>query len=144
MARARAAGDTEVSVHHLDEQAGRRIQQLSSSVPVSAPLERSAQRDPAVERLLGLAANKLGLAQKTLQKLVPGDTLRALAGALGDAQALQDATIESLRSSAREALAALFMAHEGNRTAVAAALGTSRTTLLKLVEELGLQVGSPG
>lgn len=84
------------------------------------------------------AAEAIGLAPKTVRKLLPHEALSAL-GAEVVSEHLDDAALAArLRGRAAEALLVLLEAHEFNQSAVAAALGTSRTTLIKLMDDLDL------
>jgi two-component system nitrogen regulation response regulator GlnG len=88
----------------------------------------------APDALVREACEALGLARKTVVKLLPADALVALGERAGDAEARRD----GLRAGAGEALLRLLEARDFNQSVVAAELGTSRTTLIKLMDDLGL------
>jgi DNA-binding NtrC family response regulator len=104
-------------------------------VPVSSP----EPAEPSVpEGLLRAASEALGLAHKTVLKLMTPSALVAV-GAAAEREDLGEAErAKRLRAAAVEALIALLEAHDYNQSNVAAALGTSRTTLIKLMDDLGL------
>src|SRR6185369_16216750 len=93
---------------------------------------------PALEARLRAAAESLGLMQKTVQKLLPPEA-RAALGAEAQREILDDAALAArLEARVAEALLALLEARDFNQSAVAAALGTSRTTVVKLMDDLAL------
>jgi len=98
-----------------------------------------APSDPRVpEALLRVAGDALGLAHKTVLKLLAPGVLVAFTSE-AEKSGYDDATrAAKLRAVASDALFALLDAHDHNQSGVAAALGTSRTTLLKLMDDLGL------
>jgi two-component system nitrogen regulation response regulator GlnG len=109
---------------------------LESSPPSSGAARGGAPHVP--DALLRAAGETLGLAQRTVVKLLPPEALIAL-----DAQAERegcDAGVRArkLRAAAAEALLAMLEAREYSQSAVAAAIGTSRTTLIKLMDDLEL------
>jgi DNA-binding NtrC family response regulator len=106
---------------------------------VRAPASSAeASGTPVPEALLRASSEALGLAHKTVLKLVPSGTLVALA-ADADREGLGEAErARRLRAAAADALVALLEAQDFNQSAVAAALGASRTTLIKLMDDLGL------
>ena len=114
---AAANADTVVDVAHLEVHAG---VPLDTAPPPTAPVD-----DALVQR----AADQLGLARKTALKLLPAAQLARWAH--------PDAA-GTLRQAATGALLALLEQHHFQQAAVAQALDLSRTTLLKLVEHLGL------
>jgi predicted XRE-type DNA-binding protein len=80
----------------------------------------------------------LGIARKTLLKLLSRSAMVELA-AEADRQSLPDAERAlRLRAAAAEALLSMLEARDFNQSSVAAALGASRTTLIKLMDDLGL------
>ena len=81
------------------------------------------------ESILQATAAQLGLARKTALKLLPAALFT---------QGSPDLAPEALRARAADALLSLLEQHEFRQAAVAQALDLSRTTLLKLVERLGL------
>jgi DNA-binding NtrC family response regulator len=90
------------------------------------------------EALLRAAGETLGLAHKTVLKLLPPEELFAL-GVEAEREHLDDtARTARLRARAADAVLVLLEARAFNQSAVAAALGTSRTTLIKLMEGLDL------
>ncbi len=105
-----------------------------------ASAEPTTEDPPATPRaptpppeLLRAASEILGIAQKTALKLLAGSELEAFSAARPDAE-----WIAGVRAHAAEALLAVLEAHAFAPTDVAAALGTSRTTLVKLMTDLGL------
>ena len=107
--------------------------------PVAAP-SRDAEPalSPVPDARLRAAGETIGLAHKTLRKLLPAEALSAL-GAEIASEHLDDAVLAArVRVRAAEALLVLLEARQFNQSAVAAALGTSRTTLIKLMDDLDL------
>ena len=102
--------------------------------------ERSSRVEQAVtaapDALLRAAAESLGLAHKTVAKLLPPAALLALAAR--DELDGDEARVQRLEAASGDALVTLLEAHDYNQSAVAAALGTSRTTLIKLMSDLAL------
>lgn len=142
-----AASALEVSSEHLDEHAGRPVRTESQppngnaarslgaaadrpSVP--APAEESTELDAIVRS----ASVALGIAQKTVRKLLPREQLHALKERLGGVD--PDASLRLLRSAAAESLLTMLRDAAYSPSIVAASLGTSRTTLLKLTALLDL------
>src|SRR5262249_31547081 len=119
---------------------------------------------PADAAWLRAASDTLGVARKTLLKLLPSAVIADLAAeaerrndggqapqtpgestAPGGVRGLRspgavDAAEHArrLRGAAAEALLAMLEAREFNQSSVATTLGTSRTTLIKLMDDLGL------
>ncbi len=108
----------------------------SSADAPPASADRSHDGAPSVppvpESVLRAASDGLGLAHKTVLKLLAPSALAAVAS-LGPEE-----REPRLRALAVEALVALLEPQDYNQSAVAAALGTSRTTLIKLMDDLGL------
>jgi transcriptional regulator with PAS, ATPase and Fis domain len=135
-ARASAEGSEVVLQKHLDDDAGQGLMDQSAAAP---PLDREACNAAVIsDALLRVAGETLGLAQKTVLKLLPPKVLLAC-----DAEAKRDGlgTKELgplLRTRARDALFTLLDAREFNQSEVAGVLGTSRTTLIKLMDGLEL------
>jgi DNA-binding NtrC family response regulator len=142
-----AASAQEVSSEHLDEHAGRPVRAegpppstkpARSSVaeaerpPVPASEEASTELDDIVRS----ASVALGLAQKTVRKLLPREKLHALKDRLGSED--PDASLKLLRSAAAESLLTMMRDAAYRQSLVAASLGISRTTLLKLTALLDL------
>lgn len=101
--------------------------------PVVLSAAMAVPVDPP-EQLVREAAETLGLAHKTILKLLTTSDLMALeAAATGDAERK-----DRLRSSAATALLSLLDTHNYRQSDVATALGISRTTLLKLMMDLQL------
>jgi DNA-binding NtrC family response regulator len=93
---------------------------------------------PGSEARLRTAGEAIGLAYKTVLKLLPTAALAAL-GAEASSEELHDASLAArLRTRTADALLVLLEARAFNQSAVAAALGTSRTTLIKLMDDLDL------
>jgi DNA-binding NtrC family response regulator len=127
-------------LHNLVERAARlNLHPGSFQAPSSPSVER---REPAAEaisepsgdapvseRLLRVAGDTLGLAHKTVLKLLPPATLAALGPEVDG---------PTLHAHAAEALIALLSSHDFNQSSVAATLGVSRTTLIKLMDDLAL------
>lgn len=105
--------------------------------PPSADIPAPSTDIPAApDALIREAGEALGLAHKTVLKLLPGEALIACAAESAGLAPEQRAS--RLRARAAEALLALLEERVFNQSAVAAALGTSRTTLIKLMDDLGL------
>lgn len=134
-ARAAAEGSEAVLPRHLDDHAGQRLAAKAEVVPPAAPTPVN-QRIP--ETLLRVAGEALGLAHKTVLKLLPPEVLLACAAEAGRKGLDEEEQRRLLRTRAREALHTLLAAREFNQSQVAAALGTARTTLIKLIGELAL------
>jgi DNA-binding NtrC family response regulator len=116
--------------------------QAPASVPPSvstpSPVEVSAAATPADEALVRAACETLGVAPRTLLKLLAPEALLAL-GAEAEREGLDaEGRARKLGARAAEALLALLEAHGFNQSAAAADLGASRTTLIKLMEDLRL------
>jgi two-component system nitrogen regulation response regulator GlnG len=89
------------------------------------------------EALVRGAADTLGLARKTVLKLISAKVLLALSAQAANDPFDDGAQTARLRARASEALLVLLGTHDYNQSAVAVALGTSRTTLIKLMDDLG-------
>jgi DNA-binding NtrC family response regulator len=113
-----------------------------ASIPppiVEAPVSGPASAERIVpDALLRAAGEALALAHKTVLKLLTPEALLAL-GAETEREQLDDAARAArIRARAAEALLSLLEAREFNQSSVAADLGTSRTTLIKLMDDLAL------
>jgi ParB-like chromosome segregation protein Spo0J len=82
-------------------------------------------------------ATALGLAPKTVGKLFDDRQLRAARAALDEPTRSEGRP--RLLVLAAEAMQARLVEHDFNQSRVAAALGTSRTTVVKLMRDLGLR-----
>ncbi len=112
---------------------------VSADAPTTTPPPAggdAAASAPVPDALLRAASETLGLAQKTVLKLLPAEALAALAAEVDGAK--DQVRAKKLRAAAAEALLRLLEAHDFNQSGVAATLGTSRTTLIKLMDDLGL------
>jgi DNA-binding NtrC family response regulator len=111
----------------------------ASSPSPSQPPGPPSDAEPAVpDSLLRAAGESLGLAQKTVLKLLAPGALAEL-GRQAEREGLGDEErARRLRAAAAEALLVLLEARDFNQSGVAGALGTSRTTLIKLMDDLGL------
>lgn len=106
------------------------------AAPGASPPAPEPEPSPAPEPLLRAAGETLGLARKTVLKLfAPGELVSLEQQATGLDDAARGAL---LRAGAADALLALLSTHEYNQSSVATALGTSRTTLIKLMDDLNL------
>jgi DNA-binding NtrC family response regulator len=131
-----AAGAEEVSREHLAPDAGRSIRP-GDPTPPSEPAPPPSESDQASdEETVRSVAVGLGIAQKTVRKLLSTDALRALAEDLRGAA--PEAALTLLRAAAAAALRATLEARGHSQAAVAAELGVSRTTLGRLCEQLDL------
>lgn len=145
-ALAAAEGSDVVLPKHLDDHAGRQLGQAerSAELPsVAAPAEAGRGPDSikvaaVPEALLRKASEALALSPKTIAKLFP-------AGALSEVFAEADRLGldpkergQRLHARAAEALLAELEARDFNQSELAEVLGTSRTTLGKLIEDLRL------
>lgn len=127
---------------HLSAQAGMHVEKPhphASLLPQREITRLDGTADAALpETLLRRAGEVLGLSHKTILKLLPQGALIAFF-AEAERQELDHAErTRRLRSRAAEALLLILEARDYNHTGVAEALGTSRTTLLKLMEDLHL------
>lgn len=99
-----------------------------------APRTPEAQASPPGVVEIGAV---LGLALKTVGKLLDDEQLLAARRALDEpARATRQARLLAI---AAEAVQARLAEHDFNQSRVAAALGTSRTTVVKLMRDLGLR-----
>ena len=104
-----------------------------AATPSSAP-PPTGRDDP---RLAAIAVT-LALAPKTVAKLLDRGRLDALSVALEQAGAAAEARAERIRAAAADALYSLLDGHDFNQTRVAVVLGTSRTSVVKRMADLGL------
>jgi DNA-binding NtrC family response regulator len=114
---AAAEGSDAVQLKHLAESAGQYIEKAirapGSQLQIDAPRGADSARDPSLsETIIRAASEALSLSQKTLLKLLTPDALLSLLAQL--------------------------LARDFNQSELAEALGTSRTTLNKLMEDLRL------
>lgn len=143
-ARAAAEGSEAVLLKHLDDHAGRHLGARAPSANVAAPpppveAEAAGGGAAAPEALVRAAGEALGLAHKTVLKLLPPAVLIAF-HAEAERDGLEAAEqARRLRARAAAALYALLAARDFNQSGVATHLGTSRTTLIKLMDDLGLR-----
>jgi transcriptional regulator with PAS, ATPase and Fis domain len=133
-ALARSQGDDTVRPQHLAPAAGQRLGPASAAAPAAAP----AATPPVDAEAIAAAGRALGLARKTVLKLLSPAHLAAVAPSLS-----ADDRATAFRAAAAGALGELLVAHHANHSAVAAALGVSRTTLLKLLDSLALRGPAP-
>jgi transcriptional regulator with PAS, ATPase and Fis domain len=133
-----AEGSDLVEPRHLAPQAGQRI--LSQRPPQGIPAHDAPQGAPSPppEDLLRAVTETLALARKTALKLLPAGSLAALAKRIEEEKPGEQERAALLRACAAEALLSMLEAQDFNQSAVAVALGTSRTTLIKLMDELAL------
>ncbi len=110
----------------------------SSPLAISqTPSPASSQRAPAAPAELGEASQLLGIARKTLAKLVDDETLSAL---FRQADKAGDGAVERskrLRARVAESLLAVLLSNDFNQARVAKALGVSAWTLIRLMQDLG-------
>lgn len=140
---AAAEGSAVVLPKHLDAEAGNKIERAPESPSLPAPIEaprgaESAKATAVPELLLRKASEALGLSPKTVAKLFAAGALIEIfaeADRLGLAAAERT---QRLQARAAEALLAVLEARDFNQSEVAEAMGTSRTTLGKLMEDLRL------
>ena len=105
---------------------------VASEPAPSGPTRASAEPEGLAE-----VAAALGLAARTVSKLLDEERLRRANEALASGPA--DARFERLRPIAAAAVFERLSEMEFNQTRVAEALGASRTTLVKLMRDLGLR-----
>jgi DNA-binding NtrC family response regulator len=132
-ARAVAEKSDVVLPRHLDDRAGMRLTAPAAAVAPVAPVSR-----PVPDTLLRAAGEALGLAPKTVLKLLPPEVLLTRGAEAGWEDLGAEEQSRLLRTQAGEALSALLSAKEFNQSEVAAALGTSRTTLIRLMDRLAM------
>src|SRR5262249_33943979 len=104
----------------------------------NAPASRNEEPRSVDEAGVRAAGDLLGIARKTLLKLLAPARLldlRAEADRLGADDAER---ARRLRAAAADALLAMLQEQDFNQTSVASTLGASRTTLIKLMDDLGL------
>jgi hypothetical protein len=114
---------------------------LASSPEPSTPDVSSDPTPPisaADEAIVRAAGDTLGVARKTLLKLLTRSAMAEMAAEAERLRLPEEERARRLRASAAEALLAMLEAREFNQSGVAAALGASRTTLIKLMDDLGL------
>lgn len=122
-----------VELEHLSSQAGQLTIRPASPQPAS-----SKPASVAPETILRLISETLGLANKTILKLLTPEALAGLAGRLTKEQAAPFDRERWLRALVAEALLGLLQSHEFEQKSAASTLGVSRTTLVKLMEDLEL------
>jgi DNA-binding NtrC family response regulator len=113
---------------------------------VSPPARAAPSREPSAvsglppetEALVRAASESLGLAQKTVLKLTPPEVLLELEREAERGGFGLEARASALRARATSALVSVLETHDYHQSVVANALGTSRTTLVKLMDDLGL------
>ncbi len=151
-ALATAEGTAVVDLKHLGEHAGCNLGSTaaaparieaptpaeSPSRPVSSDGNITPIPDRVPEQLVSMASTTLGLAHKTVLKLFPVPVLLSLNGQLTAGGATEGELATRLRTAGADALFELLSGQDFNQTAVAAALAISRTTLIKLMDDLGL------
>jgi two-component system nitrogen regulation response regulator GlnG len=91
-----------------------------------------------IEAPVQLASERLGLAPRTVVKLLPPPVLAALHQEAERQQLPAEAQVQALRARAAQALLGLLEPQDFNQSNVAQSLGVSRTTLIKLMDDLGL------
>lgn len=140
---ATAEGSEGVLPRHLMEQAGRRITARPAPRPPEPPPaperipEKAAAAAPP-EEFLRAACDTLGIAHRTLRKLLAPEELRQVQLEFAQLAPKGPDFAERLRARVAEALFALLASRDFYQSEVAAALDTSRTTLMKLMDDLGL------
>lgn len=140
---AAAEGARAVLDHHLAPQAGRALGE-EPRAPAPAPDPADGRGGPprpvggarAADPRLRAAAESLGLSQRTAAKLLSEEALLSLEWEAAGLDAA--ARAQALRGQAAAALGALLAARAFSQREVADELGLSRTTLLKLIDDLGL------
>jgi DNA-binding NtrC family response regulator len=143
---AMAASAPEVTSEFLDPHAGRPVRSESQPSQVqTVRLSDSEAERPAspltadsaeLDAIVRSASVALGLAQKTVRKLLPTEQLQALRARLAHED--PDTSLTLLRRAAAESLLTLLEDAAYSQSVVAASLGTSRTTLLKLTALLDI------
>lgn len=86
---------------------------------------------------LSEASQLLGIARKTLAKLVDDKALGALLRQSEEAGDGAAGRLERLRACATESLRAVLLSHDYNQARIAKALGMSAWTLIRLMQDLG-------
>lgn len=149
-ALARAEGLTVVAAQHLDPRAGMQLSEgapHTSSAPVAAAAVEArsnapSEPPPAISeghrKAVQRASDALGIAQKTLAKLIASSRLADFFARAERESMPLSARDRALRSLASESLLSLLETHEFKQSAVASELGLSRTTLQKLMADLAL------
>ncbi len=94
-----------------------------------------AERD---DPRLATLAQLLALAPKTVAKLLDRQRLDALWAALDQGAVTGEARVRQVAAAAADALYTLLAASDFNQSRVAVLLGVSRTTLVKMMADLGL------
>jgi len=140
---AAAEGGESVQPKHLLEQAGQPIAPkpadlapLPPSAAAPAPVRSAAPQPP--DELLRVASEALGIAHRTMRKLLPKEELLCLQSEVAKADWGGAEFVTRLRARVADALLTLLSVHDFNQSEAAAALETSRTTLIKLMDDLGL------
>lgn len=148
-ALARAEGLVTVAAQHLDPRAGLHLAtprepRRAESAPSLESEPTGRESSPVIDapeghrKAVQRASDALGIAQKTLAKLVAGPRLADFF-ARADRECMSaPARDQALRALSAESLLSLLEAHEFKQSAVAAELGLSRTTLQKLIADLSL------
>lgn len=132
-------------LEHYVERVARQCRQAGTfeapdEAPVSVALPGSPPPTPdASPTLLPRASELLGLAHKTLTKLLPMGALRALHEAAREEGWSDVQHREGLRGAVAEALYELLWAQDFNRSRAAQRAEMSRTTFGKLLRDFGLR-----
>lgn len=111
----------------------------SSGVPVERvePNNEPHSESVSAELVIQRTSESLGLAQKTVRKLLSPEQLITVGKAMGEAVD-SAAVLALLRAAVVSSLTTLLRDASYNQSTVAAQLGVSRTTLMKLMKEFDL------
>lgn len=137
-----AEGSAVVIPKHLAAHAGQQVgsRAKSDAAPPPEPVRRAGadESSPLFEALVREAGEMLGAARKTVLKLLSPQALLVLQEAAAKEALSSAERAFRLREQAAESLFALLASYDYSQSEVAAALGISRTTLSKLMADLGM------
>ena len=123
---------------HAGQPVGGRAKSDAAAPPGPVRLPSAEEVSPQFEALAREAGETLGVARKTVLKLLSPQTLSGLQEAAAKESLSSVERARRLREQAAESLFTLLSSHDYSQSEVAAALGISRTTLIKLMADLGL------
>ncbi len=123
---------------HAGQPVGSRANRDAAPPPHPVRPADADELSPLLEALAREAGETLGAARKTVLKLLSQKALFVLHESAAKEDLPPAARARRLREQAAESLLALLSSHDYSQSEVAAALGISRTTLIKLMADLGV------
>lgn len=106
---------------------------------LAAGSQRSPSGDAPSPALLGEASRLLGIARKTLAKLIDLREFDSMFRQAEDAGEADATRLAQLRARLAESLHSILRTHDFNQARVAKTLGVSAWTLIRIMQELGLR-----